>query len=424
MAQNELSVRLYGDPVGVLTQPTGRMVFTYLPEAKDALSVSMPIRTEPYQHDVCEAFFGNLLPETHESRKLIALRFGANPNSTFSLLAAIGYDCAGAVSLHSLDEAVVSAQWHDLECRELSASELAEHILQLPRQPLMAGVEGIRLSLAGAQDKAAICMVNNRIALPVGGTPTSHILKPAIEGLDDTVANEYFTMRLAKHMGLPVAPVEMREVQNIPFLLVTRYDRVISADGARIRRVHQEDFCQALAVRASAKYQNAGGPNLQNCFDLLTRTNRPAQDRNVLAGAIIFNFLAGNRDAHAKNFALLHDGSLRFAPLYDLVATAIYRKLDASLAMSIGGKYDPADVMPRHWQRMCEDSKYSYPFLRGLLIKWSEKLPPAARALQLALEQEQLQAPVSERIVDFIQQSCDTLAKRMKAAETGSSRSP
>jgi serine/threonine-protein kinase HipA len=249
MSENELSVRLHGVPIGVLTQPTGRMVFKYYENAPYALSVNMPIRTEVYGHDVCEAFFGNLLPESYEAKRLIGLRFGANQNSTFSLLAAIGYDCAGAVSLHHLDEPVGRViDWQPLRCHQLSASQLAEHIRQLPRQPLMAGVEGIRLSLAGAQDKAAVCMLNGRIALPSGGTPTSHILKPAIEGLEDTVANEFFTMRLAQRMGLTVAPVEIRQVEDIPFLLVGRYDRVIMPDGTAIKRIHQEDFCQALSV--------------------------------------------------------------------------------------------------------------------------------------------------------------------------------
>lgn len=405
---------MFGETVGILSQPTGRMRFEYVNTASRSLSVSMPIRAEAYGHEMCEAYFGNLLPESDESKRMIGLRFGANPNSTFSLLAAIGYDCAGAVSLQPLDEPQELQEWHELTCEPLTSQQLIQHITQLPRHPLLAGVGGIRLSLAGAQDKAAVCMSGSDIALPTAGTPTSHILKPAIAGFEDTVANEFFIMRLAQRVGLPTASVELRRVGDISFLLVERYDRSLSSDGAKIRRIHQEDFCQASAIRASSKYQNRGGPGIAQCFDLLNKTVRPAIARNYFARATIFNFLVGNRDAHAKNFALLHEKSLGFAPLYDLVSTGIYRALDSDLAMSVGGKYDPADVFPRHWQRTAEESRYSFPALRKSILELCERLPDAAMRLSSELADEQQLSPVYKQIYEFIAQTCSQTERRFR----------
>ncbi len=112
MSFDALSVRLHGVPVGELRQAhaTGRLSFAYASATSQRLSLHMPPREEPYDHESCEAFFGGLLPESEQARKAIARRFGANARNTFSMLRAIGYDCAGAVSLHDPAEPVGPAE--------------------------------------------------------------------------------------------------------------------------------------------------------------------------------------------------------------------------------------------------------------------------------------------------------------------------
>lgn len=383
MTNKVLDVRLNGDLVGHLEQgATGHLSFTYEGNASRALSVSLPLQEESHSHDRCEAYFGGLLPESEFARKAIAKRYGANANSTFSLLRAIGYDCAGAVSLHLPTEPTPAQASFTPEGQLLSESELAAHIRELPRKPLFSGVDGLRLSLAGAQDKAAVCLLNDQLALPAGGTPTTHILKPAITSVGDTVINEFICMRLARSVGLTVPHVEMRTAEEIPYLLVERYDRAFTPEE-RIYRIHQEDFCQALGVRATMKYQADGGPSLETCFALTMQLTVPAVARMELLRLLAFNVLIGNCDAHAKNYSLIHhaDGRLALAPAYDLLCTRYYAGTNQKMAMKIAGYYESDRLYGRHWQRFCKGVGVSYPMLRTMLRDMGD-------ALQEAIERE------------------------------------
>ena len=226
-----LSVRMYGEHIGFLEQtPVGKMQFTYEAKAPYKLSIGMEIREEPYDEIKTEAYFGGLLPESELARKKIGLRYGVNHNNSFALLKAIGYDCAGAVSLHASEEPVSSkaANLFQLKGKVFSENELYQHIQELPKKPLFLGIEGLRLSLAGAQDKAAVCLIDSKIALPTNGCPTTHILKPEIKAYEGIVQNEYFCLKIAARVGLNVPKVEIRWAEKIPYLLIERYDRLNS----------------------------------------------------------------------------------------------------------------------------------------------------------------------------------------------------
>ena len=231
---------------------------------------------------------------------------------------------------------------------------------------MLAGEDGLRLSLAGAQSKLPVLVIDGHIALPAPGQPTSHILKPPIARFAGTTENEYFCMSLARAVGLDVAPVEMRTVGDRSFLLITRYDRATGPAGDLIR-LHQEDFAQALGVPSHRKYASEGGPNFPDCFALLRRAaTRPPRDILRLLDAAIFNLIIGNADAHAKNFSLLHkQGAITLAPLYDLLSTALYPELSPKLAMKIGGKAVLDDIEARHWDRFATDAQLGAPFVRA-----------------------------------------------------------
>lgn len=405
---NQLSVRLHGFPLGELGQDDhGRMWFRYLPAAGRSLSLCLPVREEPYDHRACEAYFGGLLPEGELARKAIARRYGANARNSFSLLRAIGYDCAGAVSLHAPSDPVAPAEHFMLKARPMPEAELAAHIRDLPRKPLFMGAEGMRLSLAGAQDKAAVCLVEGQPALPLEGTPTTHILKPGIEHLEDTVLNEYVCMTLAKTVGLDVPAVEMREAEGIPYLLVERYDRRLRNDGQLIR-IHQEDFCQALGVPAAMKYQADGGPSLEDCFSLTLRFSAPAVARTQLLKRIVFNVLVGNGDAHAKNFSIIHsgDGRVSLSPAYDIVCTRLYSDLADKMAMKIGGCYRVGEIYARHWRRFCEETDLGFPLLKRTIQGMSESLLKAIQGERTAA------SPKARIILDIIERHTETVVHR------------
>lgn len=409
----QLSVRLYGLPVGILEQDLrGQMHFAYLDTAARPLSLSMPLSKKEYLNNDCVAFFGGLLPESDNARKVLGKKFGISPNNTFSLLKEIGQDCAGAISFHPTDEPVRPHEDFDLEGRCLSDEELVTYIQELPIKPLFIGVDDLRLSLAGVQDKAAVCLIDGQIAIPQHGCPTTHILKPAIVQFNGTVENEYYCMKLAKRLGLSVADVEIRKAKDIQFLLVKRYDRIIS--GNQIRRIHQEDFCQALTIPTSHKYQNEGGPSFKQCFDLLRQTSTPVVDRTRLAQVMIFNYLMGNNDAHGKNFSLLYlpNDTIQLAPLYDVLSTRIYEDLTKKMAMKIGSKYELDNVEPRHWQQLCQDIGYSYPLLKETLLSQAEAILKAAREEMDLLQDRSFDMAVIANIVSFLDKHCARTLKR------------
>ncbi len=409
MNDRKLAVRLNGHLLGTLALDIGgQMSFAYLSEAPRALSLSMPLREEPYNNSACEAFFGGLLPESSQARQAIGRKFGINWNNTFRLLQAIGYDCAGAVSLHNPADSDSYPEWHELKTKPLSEKELANQINELPEKPLFIGIEGVRLSLAGAQDKAAVCIINNQVQLPSRGTPTTHILKPAIEAYESTLQNEYVCMRVAGRIGLNVPHVEIRKAADIPYLLIQRYDRE-SQGGGMIRRIHQEDFCQALGVLSANKYQSDGGPGFKTCFDLMMKTSRPALARNCLAEMMVFNFLIGNWDAHAKNFSLLHVGptDIRLARFYDVLCLAAYPDLAQKMAMKIDRHYDPEKVRAHHWERLCKTIGFGFPALKRIVIRQTEEIPIAAEAERELLSQTEFDAALADRLLDTIKHRCN-----------------
>jgi len=247
----------------------------------------------------------------------------------------------------------------------LSEAALVKLLDQLPARPFLAGREGLSLSLAGAQSKIPVVLVEGEIALPAPGQATSHILKPPIERFSGTTENEAFAMRLAEKVGLTVAKVEIKRAGGRSFLLVERYDRIRSEDGV-LRRLHQEDFCQALGFTSDRKYAADGGPTFRECFDLLRRAaSRPAVEVLKLFDAAIFNLIIGNADAHAKNYSLLHrnNGSIELAPLYDLLSTVYYPELSPRLAMKIAKRNTLEDLKSGDWEKFAEETGLALRFI-------------------------------------------------------------
>lgn len=366
-----LSVRLLGFPVGQLRQlETGRLEFAYLPEylaAAEAfpLSMSLPLRRAPFDHVSAAPFFAGYLTDDPSARRALARMFQISEGNDFALLAAIGRDCAGAVSLHPADEPVIPDEEREARLRPLNPVELADRVRALASRPLFVDAEGeVRLSLAGAQPKAAIVMTEDGPALPLGGTPSTHILKASIDGVPDHLISEHCALWLARACGLPTARSELRQADDVEYLLVERYDRAKTTAG-RIVRIHQEDMCQALGILPERRYENEGGPGLRAIFALLNETADPAHDRLGFLDAVIFNAMIGNTDAHGKNFSLIYaDGIPRLAPLYDLTALRVYDSFHGEpaskrMAMKIAGKALPEELYRRHWFRFAEANQLS-----------------------------------------------------------------
>ncbi len=402
-----LDVYLHRELVGHLIQNDGgQMVFDYAASwlqkpGATPLSHSLPLREKRFTRKECRGYFAGVLPE-ESKRAIIARNLGISERNDYSMLERIGGECAGAVTFLPAGEALPARDDH---YRALSSPELAGILRELPRRPLLAGETGIRLSLAGAQDKIAVRVEGDVVSLPLDGAPSTHILKPAVERFAGVVFNEAYCMKLAAAVGLPVAKTEIRRVEDVEYLLVERYDRThrLNSEGVLVlERLHQEDFCQALGIVSENKYQKEGGPSLKQCFALLREvSSAPVLDLARLLDAVIFNYLVGNNDAHGKNFSLLYRGvgtasmETRLAPLYDVVSTRYYPELTRELAMKIGGEYSSDKVSKANFEQLAEDAGLAKPLVR-------RRVPELAEAVLLNLGKTGIEHPIAEALTEQI----------------------
>lgn len=431
---HELTVWLFADRVGTLALVDGRLNFCYAPDwlsCQDAaaLSASLPPQVEPFDDRKTRPFFAGLLPEG-QMRRLIAQQFQVSGQNDFALLDRIGGECAGAVTFLEPGQTLPGSTHKD-DVQWLSDQELVAILDELPRRPMLAGKDGLRLSLAGAQDKLPVVFDGARIGLPRNGTPSSHILKPAIHAVADSVINEGFCMALAEAMQLQPARSKVHRILDRSFLLVERYDRLIDTQGQR-QRLHQEDFCQALGVVPEMKYQNEGGPGLAQCFDLVRSITRPSAPQVLrLLDCVIFNALIGNHDAHAKNFSLLYLAEKSgkapvLAPIYDTLSTAVYPALTAKMAMKIGSKYKFSEIQARHWEQFAEGTGLSKAQAKRRILQLARLLPATARKLQSDPGHRFAGNALVEQINTLIEQRCALTIRRLtdSAAENDAAAEP
>ncbi|HXS78288.1 MAG TPA: type II toxin-antitoxin system HipA family toxin [Terracidiphilus sp.] len=408
-----LDVYLHNYLAGQLVQDDGgQMRFAYAESwlnrtGATPLSQSLPLRTERFSRNECRGFFSGILPE-QAKRELIAGNLGISARNDFAMLEQIGGECAGAVTFIPAGEKLLEQHYG---YRPLSPAELAAILKELPKRPLLAGDEGIRLSLAGAQDKVAVRIEGDEVSLPLGGAPSTHILKPAVERFAGVVFNEHLCMRLATASGLPTAAVETRSVDGMDYLLVERYDRAHrTVDGGApvLERLHQEDFCQVQGIVSEMKYQKEGGPSLKQCFSLLRDvSSAPVVDLARFLDAVIFNYLVGNNDAHGKNFSLLYHGAgteileIRLAPLYDIVSTAYYPELSKEMAMKIGREYLSEKVVPKDFEQLAEEAGLGKPLVK-------QRVPELADTVLTALGEIEIANPFAEAVAALTRTRCES----------------
>lgn len=387
-----LDVYLLGRRVGRIDYRSHRneMRFAYAPDylsRADAvpLSHALPLQAEPFGSDRTTVFFGNLLPPDVVRRRLGPVLHLSRHN-VFGFLEALGGDCAGAIALWPPGADVREA---DETVRMLSEDEADEVLKALRKRPLYVnGIDGYRISGAGAQSKLIVRLVDGRIGLPLFGTPSSHIVKPSAEDYPDAVYNEFFSMRLAGRLGLKAAPCGLMRVKGAVYYWTRRFDR--EWIGGRMRRLHQEDFCQVTGVPGELKYESEGGPSFRSCMAAMRDMRMALSDQFAFIDRMAFNFLLGNADAHGKNSSILYRGAegRSLAPLYDVLCTAVYDALSEVNAMSIGGARKFADVSRDSFAAMAQEVGMRPQLVLRRLDALVGKVLPAAHGLAEELSAE------------------------------------
>ena len=349
------------------------------------LSASLPLQKEEFPQKQCIPFFSGLLPE-EDSRKKIADYLHVSETSTLKLLEALGGECAGLISILSEDDSSAKETGYKLDSKNyelLDGNRLSEFIEKMNTRPLIKANDKLRLSLAGAQEKLALAKINGEWYLPLNGAPSTHILKPARKGsLSSLAQNEYICMKLAKSFGLPVPDVDLLKIAETDIFVVERYDRVKEADS--IQRLHQEDFCQALGIMSTSKYQNDGGPGIADIFKTILKVcTVPALESQKFLKYVLFNYVMGNCDSHGKNYSLLYKNNrVELSPLYDVVSTIIYSGLTEKLSMKIGKHYEIQKVTQEDFSLLAESLNIKYSVLSKIFDDFAKKYIPAFEELK------------------------------------------
>lgn len=362
---DELNVFYESRIVGTISVHADGPSFTYAPQwlsTRGAFPVSllMPLSPRRVPPKLFLPWAANLLPESTQLRA-IGLQLGAAPEDVIGILAELGRDTAGALSVGQ------PGTTNTRDWKPIPNDRALEKILEeLPSKPFLVGEDGVSMSLAGVQSKLGVAIdEKGRICVPVNGAPSTWILKPDSERLFGGVQNEALCLALAKRLGLNAPEVTTGTAGKRTYLLVKRYDRV--EQQGRWRRLHQEDFCQALGKPPSAKYESnqtgIPGPTLTDIF-ATTRNAMQAPDIINLLDYVIFNVIACNTDAHAKNYSMMISGKgFKLAPIYDVMCAEAWEHVTRNMAQKIAGKNRGEHLKRRHWQRFAGDVGLNAPRL-------------------------------------------------------------
>jgi serine/threonine-protein kinase HipA len=418
-----LDVYLHGNHAGKLERRSqARLSFAYADAWVEAggapISLSLPVRAEAYDDEECAPFFEGLLPEG-DFLKAISRTLHVSARNPFQLLAEIGGECAGAISVGPAGGLAPGRTAQ--KPRWLSEEELGALLGDLPDRPLLGTIDeedGFRISLAGAQDKVGVLFDGRRIGLSRGRPPSTEIVKAPIPGVLEPVANEAFCMSLATAAGLDAAAAAPRSAAGQEYLLVHRYDRDEAArpDG----RIHQEDFCQALGLVPAVKYENEGGPKVVDCAGLIHRHSAaPARDIIAFLDALLFNFAIGNNDAHSKNYSLLldGDGAVRLAPLYDLLSIVAIEGASRTLAMRYGGEKRPAYLRRRHLRRLAGELGVRPALVERRAAAMVDRIHAVTEDARLSLPAGFQDRPVLARISAIVDERTARLRKALSEAD-------
>lgn len=335
------------------------------------ISLSMPLAKSEYRGDVVYNYFDNLLPDNSEVRQRIVARYQAGSSLPFDLLSMIGRDCVGALQLLPKGEAPLNVK--NLEYRVLGNEELDKIIMGYRADMPLGMIEDLqdfRISVAGAQEKTALLNIDQTWCLPLNSTPTSHIIKLPIGqiqshsyslDMSDSVENEFLCMQLLQAYGLSVAGCEILALEEMNVLSVERFDRQYSSDKKWLMRRPQEDYCQVFNVPSALKYENQGGPGIEQIMNHLLSSKNAVKDRADFMKAQVLFWLMGASDGHAKNFSIfiLPDGQFQLTPFYDVLSVfpVVNKKglniRQVKLAMGLkatkGKKYHINKIYPRYF---------------------------------------------------------------------------
>jgi serine/threonine-protein kinase HipA len=344
-SQEPLATWLYGTHIANLTPSGDQVNLMWTAEAADRwglgsrlVSNLLPIgRGGACPHPgAATAFLQGLLAEG-TLREHLAIEASITPDDVFGMVSAYGRDTAGAL--------VFLPSGAGPENRVGALEPMTDTDIAARLRAAGTHTPG-RLestSLAGLQPKIVLQRTKDRWYRCLDGAPSTHIIKLGTEpdsALSDVIDTEAACIALATMVGLSTISAAVTHFEGVRALVISRYDRIITADG-QVERVHQEDTAQALGLDTrdmNRKFQR--GKNLPSLKAIAAVLRNSGQEPDPLLALTAFNLAIGNSDAHAKNISLLRpqDGSCSLAPAYDVAMHAHHRTFGNVFAMDVNGR--------------------------------------------------------------------------------------
>lgn len=410
--------------VGTLSRAAGDITFRYDPEWQrrdqpTPLSLSLPLTTPLHSHEAVNPWLWGLLPDNERVLSRWGRAFHTTTRHPLGLLAAVGRDLPGRFTIVPAEQAAHAAPSGVEWLTESDVAILLRDVRADQTAWLGAQGSGGRWSLAGAQAKIALLSDGRRWGRPYGRSATTHILKPALRGLDDHDLNEHLCLQAARGAGIVAVASRLVTIGDERAISIQRYDRVLGADQS-VQRVHQEDLCQALKVHPDAKYESDGGPSVSRIGSLLERHvlgDAAETTRMRFAEALALNWLLAGPDAHAKNYSLLLSGSqVRLAPLYDVASAMPYRDFHAPkfrMGMKLGGTYLGGRVGTKQWRTVAAQLSLPDDDVLNRVHVMATELPAAMATAAQAGPVRELNSALPERLTDLVAERCRALAAHL-----------
>ncbi|RKS06812.1 serine/threonine-protein kinase HipA [Nocardiopsis sp. Huas11] len=399
-----LVVLLSGQVVGHLERaasdddPSFSYTAEYVQDGEVALSARLPIQRGTHPAKRVKPYLFGLLPENENARAAWSDQLGVSAEDAFGILAAMGWDCPGAVQF-CREEDLEDLRTRDGEHHPISDTDIAERIRALADEEPSWTMPGEHWSLGGQQEKFALAKIDGRWHTAHGSAATTHIVKPGIRQLHHQALVEHVTMEAASAVGVVVAKSTFTRFGEQWAIVIDRFDRSLSGD--RVLRTHQEDFAQACGRMPAHKYEAGNGPRLADMMRIMTRESTGLfDDRLALADFLLINLVAGAPDGHAKNISILRaPGLTRVAPLYDLATGLAYdaRNVERSVALSIGGERIASRIRRHQLRKAAETLGLDPELLIGRVVGLAEAFP---KAFEESLEGIADSAPGAQEVAE------------------------
>lgn len=450
---NRLSIYLDDIMAGTLTHDpmTNQFAFAYSQnwleqQGRYPLSLQLPLEPAAAQTDarhssIVRQFFENLLPEG-QALDDAATANKVSKSNLVGLMIALGKETAGALRIQ-LDDGDLGdedknrrkAEADRSLLRPLPMDEMSRRIQSRPYQPFSVWDGKVRMSIAGFQDKISVYEENGEWFFVDGGPLASTLIlkpEPVNQALAGLPSNEFFCMRLARRVGLPVAPVRLIKVPE-PVLAIARFDRV--QKGPRVHRLHMIDGCQALGISAAMKYERPygdaidvrnirDGASLPRIFKLLENSVNPAAQRLRMLRWTIFQVLIGNTDAHAKNISFFcSERGFETTPAYDLVSTlaCMNPRIENSFAMAIGDAFTEDELTPYEWANFAASCNLRPQLVELEMRKMASRMLLALAPTATEVLHEAADMLIVKNVCDVVKRLCDkhlSIAKEIRKIDT------